>query len=516
MSDDNENTSDKPTITGLDNADALMVIGTLVDHAFDTENPKLIDHVMTLADELEARELSSEQLATLDYFRANGWDCRWQPRRNDSERVWDWEQVEVRQQVFLLRRALNSNAFDALPLRRRCEILTNLANQLDKLGRFVEAREYWTRAIVLDPNFWMARANRGHGATFYMRALYDPGHQGVFALHAHRDLIDAVDLIRKYPMLGDWRLQSTFADQAKGIADHVDLEWVKKAHKSDGWDMGESAAERAYRQWCLDNVLFLNPLNDIEQTSVAARDILSLPNFVTAIDEPPIVIGMANDLKQAFVSARWLLWEGRDGDAPHFSDRDVLLYNTLDYPCYGLSVEKVKIAYRLAYSTLDKIAYFLNHYLALGIPENRVGFRTVWRDKPKGPIRDRFAKSENWPWRGLFWLSKDLFEDDMRESTEPDARAVASLRNHLEHKYVKVLEWVSSEAPGYDPFYDTLAHTISRSDLERRTLRLMKLVRAALIYLFLGMHREERQRGVGESGLTAPMPLDPWRDEWKR
>lgn len=516
MSDQREKLSDKPTIGGLSNDDSLTVIATLVDHAFDTATPTLIDHVMTLADELEARGLSPEEMATLDYFRANGWDCRWQRRLGDSEQVWDWEQAEVREQVFLLRRALNSGTFENLPLQRRCRILTNLANQLDKLGRFVEAREYWTRAIKLDPNFWMARANRGQGASFYMRALYDSGHQGVFALHAHRDLVDAVDLIVKHPTLGDWRLKSTFADQAKGIADHVDLDGVKRTHRSDGWDMGEGATERAYRQWCPDNVLFLNPLNDVEQTSVAARDILGLPSFVTSIDEPPIVIGMANDLKQAFVSARWLLWEGRDSDAPHFSDRDVLLFNTLDYPCYGLSVEKVKIAYRMAYSTLDKIAYFLNHYLALGVPETKVAFRTIWRDSPKGPIRDRFAKSENWPWRGLFWLSKDLFEDDMRESTEPDARAVASLRNHLEHKYVKVLEWVSSEGPRHGPFQDTLAHAISRSNLERRTLRLMKLVRAALIYLFLGMHREERQRGAGKTGLIAPMPLDPWRDEWKR
>jgi LA2681-like HEPN/Tetratricopeptide repeat len=516
MSAEKNKPSDKPALDELSDTDALMVIAKIIDRAFDNKNPAPIDDAMALADQLEARGISPEDLATLDYFRANGWDCRWQQRLDDSQQVWDWEQFEVGQQVYLLRRALNSSAFDSMPLQRKCEILTNLANQLDKLGRFVEAQEHWTRAISLDPNFWMARANRGHGATYYMRALYDPGHQGVVALHAHRDLTDAVDLIARFPTLGDRRLKSTFADQAKKIADRVDLDGVRNTHKSDGWDMGDSADERAYRRWCLDNILFLNPLNDFEPTSVAARDILSLPSFVTSIDEPPIVIGMANDLKQAFVSARWLLWEGRGSDAPHFSDRAVLLYNTLDYPCYGLSVEKIKIAYRMTYSTLDKIAYFLNHYLTLGIPENKVAFRTIWRGKPNEPIRERFAKSENWPWRGLFWLSKDLFEDDMRDSTEPDARAVASLRNHLEHKYVKVLEWVAAEREFDDPFHDTLAHAISLRDLERRTLRLIKLVRAAMIYLFLGMHREERLRSTENPGLTVPMSLDPWQDEWKR
>jgi LA2681-like HEPN len=174
------------------------------------------------------------------------------------------------------------------------------------------------------------------------------------------------------------------------------------------------------------------------------------------------------------------------------------------------------MAFRMAYSILDKIAYFLNHYLALGIPEKRISFRTIWREKDNGPVRDRFAKSENWPLRGLFWLSKDLFEENMRDSTEPEARAVAELRNHLEHKYVKVHEMLLPPMSVGDPFHDTLAYTITRSDLERRTLRLMQLARSALIYLSLGMHREERQRAKGKKGLTATMSLDPLRDEWKR
>ena len=155
-------------------------------------------------------------------------------------------------------------------------------------------------------------------------------------------------------------------------------------------------------------------------------------------------------------------------------------------------------------------------YLALGVSKNHVSFRTIWREKENGPVRDRFAKSENWPLRGLFWLSKDLFEEDMRDSTEPEARALAGLRNHLEHKYVKVHEMLLPPMSIDDPLRDTLAHAITRSDLERRTLRLMQLVRSALIYLSLGMHLEERKRAKGREGLTVTMSLDPWRDEWKR
>lgn len=506
----------KPVISGLSNAEALNLVARLVDEAFDAADLDLVDHSLSLADELEVRSLQLSEITLLDYFRANAWACRYQQRLGDRVAVWDFEQPEVRQQVFLLRRAANSPGFAAIDAIRRCQILTNLGNQLDTLGRFVDARAYWSSALAIDSDFWMARANRGRGLMHYAASLYDLGHHEIFAFHAHRDLVEAVALVARYPHLGDYRLTTSFAQSAEQIAHHHDVEAIGRAYKADGWGMGEESTERAYRRWCLDNILFLNPLNDVETASIAANDIMSLPNFTTAINEPPIVVGMFNELKQSFVSARWMLWEGIRSDEPHFSDREVLLYNTLDYPSYGLSVEKVKIAFRMAYSVLDKIAYFLNHYLALGIPKKRVSFRTIWREKDDRPVRDRFAKSENWPLRGLFWLSKDLFEENMRDSTEPEARALAELRNHLEHKYVKVHEMSLPPMSVGGPFHDTLAHAITRSDLERRTLRLMQLVRSALIYLSLGMHREERERTKGKEGLTATMPLDPWRDEWKR
>ena len=65
---------------------------------------------------------------------------------------------------------------------------------------------------------------------------------------------------------------------------------------------------------------------------------------------------------------------------------------------------------------------------------------------------------------------------------------------------------------------DTLAHVISSADLERKALKVLQLCRAALIYLSLGMHREEaRRRESDPTGvLLMPMPLDQWSDEWKR
>ncbi len=506
---------DEPNLEGLPDTDALDAVARLIDLASDVDDLTLVDQALALADQLEARGLSPEKQALLDYFRANGWACRYQRRYRARDALWDFEQPDIQKQVLLLRRAAHGAGFEAMDAVRRCQILTNLGNQLDALGRFVEARTCWNAALSIEPRFWMARANRGRGLMFYAAALYDPGHQSVFAYRAHGDLIEAVELIDKYPQLGDPRLREVFEPAAEQILRRYDLEAFHQTYRPDDWSIGDQPAEQEYRRWCLTKTLFLNPLNDVDAAPIAARDVLCLPNFVLPVGEPPVVTGMFNELKQLFASARWMLWEGLQGEDGHFSDRDVVLFNTMDYPSYGLSVEKVKAAFRLSYSIFDKIAYFLNHYLGLGIAERRISFRTIWRERDAGPLRDPIAMSENWPLRGLYWLSKDLFEEGMKDSTEPQARALAELRNHLEHRYVKVHE-LSAPAPGNDdPFRDTLAYGLTRSDLEQKTLRLLQLARSALVYLSLAMHQEERRRAKGRSGLSAPMLLDVWRDEWK-
>ena len=375
-----------PGIHDLPIEDALDGVGLLIDHAFDHSDRELADRALDWCGGLEGRELRPVHRALLDYFQANAWANRQAASRQDRAETWAWEQPELQKQVLYLRRALNNPAFESLETIRRCQILTNLANQLDTAGRFVEARAHWTRALEIDPEFWMARGNRGVGLMQYAKALYDRGHGAVFLVFAHRDLVKAVDSAPRYPHLGDAAVASYFHQKAMAIERIIEPSTVGKAYLPDGHALGDTPEEQSYRNWCLREILFLNPLNDLEARSIAARDVLTLPNFVTALSEPPILIGFFNEMKQEFVSARWTLYEAMHATAPHFSDRDVLLFNTLDYPAYGLATEKLKLAYRSAYSLFDKIAFFLNHYMSLGVAYHKISFRTIWREKDGAPI----------------------------------------------------------------------------------------------------------------------------------
>jgi hypothetical protein len=208
------------------------------------------------------------------------------------------------------------------------------------------------------------------------------------------------------------------------------------------------------------------------------------------------------------------LFDGLEARERHFADRDLVLLDTLDNTALDFAVEKLKLAFRSAYSLLDKVAVFLASYFNLSTPMEKVNFRTVWYrgGKQKDGLLPEFKNRANWPLRGLFWLAKDLHQGDaeFHAAIEPDAAAVALLRNRLEHQYVKVTERPrvqpvpSLEEPPPDP----LAYRVERSHLETKALRMMKVARSALIYLSLTLHEEERRSGFDDgTAVRGELPI---------
>jgi hypothetical protein len=425
----------------------------------------------------------------------------------------DYLSAECQEQILELRRAVRHDAFAGMPVLRQCQILTDLANQLNKIGRFIDAVETYDRALRLNSRFGMARGNRGIALSHYAHALYDDGQRAFMLATGHQSLKAAVANDAYYEGLGYAPAQEVFRERAKQIESRVNLNGAAKLRRKR-YHTGRNPAEQHYRNWCLRNRLFINPLNDLGSMPIAAQDVLTLPSLTVSIAEGayvPGVIGFFNQMKQEFVSARFLYYEGSKSKRSHFSDRRVLLYNTLDYPAYSFATEKMRAAFRVAYSLFDKISYFTNHYLQLGHDPNRVSFRGVWyeaKGKPPRPILASLASRQNWPLRGLFWLSKDLFEDEFTAVTEPDAQSLNELRNHLEHKYLQLHQEIGEFV------LRAFGQSVYEGDFADTTLRLLKLVRASMIYLSLSVCHEEQARQKKSGPRKAPsMPLSPWDDQ---
>ncbi|WP_044480621.1 LA2681 family HEPN domain-containing protein [Paenibacillus antibioticophila] len=482
----------------MDNDTALITIGLLVDLSCDYRQQVGFQKAYELINELRLRDITSSQRAILEYTEANYWDgVRY---FNLEENLWNWTQLELEKELICLRRAvLIAEEEGCLPTNRMCQIYTNLANVFSQVGRYVEASYYWRKALSRNENFQMAIGNYGYGLFSYARVLYDDGHQSLFLHQAYRKLKASLE----YDL--DGNATQAFLRCSNEIERIMEKDFLEKEIDLTSYSMGVDEVEKNYRSWCLKNSLFLNPLNDLGEYSIANNDILTCPSIRirdNAESEGPIYHGFYNALKQEYVYARWLVYEGLkiSKGSTHLSDKDVYLYNTLDYPVYGFSIQQMASAYRIAYSLFDKIAYFINDYLELQIPQDKVNFRTLWFKKreQKLGLREEFICRKNWSLRGLYWLSLDLYYKDFefREAIDPNSRNMSALRNHLEHKYVKVHEYFVSRSDDnyHDPFEDTLAYSVSRDQFEAMTMNILRLARAALIYLSLGINEEEIQK----------------------
>jgi hypothetical protein len=281
----------------------------------------------------DRNSIPDEHRILLHYFRANAFENRL--GQSGETQTWLWDVEHMRGVLLELRAAVQNKSFSKIDPIRQCQILTNLGNKLNSIGRPVEAISEWDRAISIIPKFVMALGNRGSGLKSYAQLLYDDGHTGLFLAQAHTSFKDASSSEALLDSLQSAPYKDHFLMLAKEIEELVDVDYRHKT-LADEFKLGRSRAERAYRSWCLENRLFLNPLNDLGAHSIAAQDILHLPSLTFDIDEggaePPVAFGFYNQLKQEFVSARWLCYAGCTEERVHFSDKDTHLYDTLSIP----------------------------------------------------------------------------------------------------------------------------------------------------------------------------------------
>ncbi|MGB0694875.1 MAG: LA2681 family HEPN domain-containing protein [Rhodospirillaceae bacterium] len=517
---------DPMRINQLSCKDALMTIAHVIDRAFNLQDSVATSQAFKALDAMEQRDLTSEQQVLVHYFRANAWENT--ALNKEKNYTWEWENVERQNQLLELRRAAHHKDFDKLDSIRKCQILTNLGNNLSAVGRFIEAIEVWDKALNINPEFAMAHGNRANGLLFYARSLFDPGHRSVLCLAAMDAFGSASGKLAFFENDPNDELRKRFSDlkdQTTAMFDEASTRRIyEKGYENPDW--GSTEEEATYRKWTLRNRLFINPLNDLGENPISSSDVLTPPYITESNDDvyrvesgPPAIFGMYNQLKQEFISARHLYYEGIQSEGVHYSDKKVLLYNTLDYPSYSLAIEKIRFSYRLAYSIFDKIAYFLNYYLGVGHPEKNVNFRNIWfikKGKNRKSLHNMFIERQNWPLRGLFWLSKDLFDDEFKRTTDPQASEMANIRNHLEHKFCFIHEsWALGAS---NPNRGSLGGGIhlDRDSFTVKALIVLKRVRAAIIYLALAVHREEYLRhGSSRDQWSIPLEVDIWEDEWK-
>ncbi|GAL02947.1 hypothetical protein JCM19237_5840 [Photobacterium aphoticum] len=323
----------------------------------------------------------------------------------------------------------------------KCKIYTNLANKLDSIGRHVAAIEYYDHALELIPRLIMASGNKSHCLYSYGAKLYDEHHADIFCRFSHKELINATTSGAVWDSGIDEKAKTLFKQRLDYMESMFNNE--PDQYNYNDWPLGETSEEVKYRTWSMENKLFLNPLNDIMVLPIVTTDVLHLPNHNYHISETTARFSnYFNTIKQEYITSRYMLFKSIHEPNRHFIDDEVLLLNGFDGVYFGYKEELLKTSYRLTYSIFDKISYFINDYMCVGLNERDVSFNKIWgkydKNEKRFVLREPFASSDNDILRGLYFLSKELFDTMFVNFSDPDAKELDTIRHMIEHKSLQL------------------------------------------------------------------------------
>jgi tetratricopeptide (TPR) repeat protein len=384
--------------------------------------------------------------------------------------------------------------------------LTNLGNLYDEVGRPVEALRAYGRALAIDPDFGMALGNQAVTIQALAPITRYPVTHLVQAHQLYQQALANPDSIATAGLDGSLESFRT-ADDAivrylanTGLEDRLDQNLRHEPRD----DSVLTDFARFYTRFCLEQDLYLN-LHLADRAAQASVGDEIVPPLVTSSEDGDQeqrvadIMFRLNEIIESYITARMALVQSqyvRD-DFSALSEQTTLV-NLLDYSASNIYVGHLKMAYKEAFSALDKIAILLNHYIGLGIPEGRCYYRTVWYEHGADgtPIDPRVVatkvKEQGWRLFGLYLLHHEV------------GGKYADIRNILTHRYLRVFRTVKGPR-----------HTYLFEDLTTITTEILYKVKCAIIYMSLFIHSNE-QSARGEVptvpvALNTNQHLDLWR-----
>lgn len=436
-----------------------------------------------------------------------------------------YDEDSVKSQLFYYRKSIelieceeyNKEEYSPYINVFKSSLYTNYANILDSCGRKIAAIEQYKKALFYQPNFGMAIGNLGRIYQHYGDLDYDDGHRSFFHHFAYNYLKMAI--ATKDPNTHEMA-KKCFKSRIEIYDKDCINEFLEKPLIIEKYEY-DDPEELAYRQWVLENNLFLNTLNDLPVNDLCfAADVINLPNMIVHIKAKPIYHGMYNQLKQEYIYARYLYYYTLSTSSePHFADKETFLLNFADYPLYSIRIEQLKSAFKTLYGLFDKIAYFINSYFDLGIHERDVSFHSIWYKshgigKKQYSYKNTLCPESNFALGALYWIGKDYF-DILEKTPNPFLKRINEVRNALEHKYVKI-SWspFSNRTNGK---IDDLALYVTEDELYNITFQLLKTIREAIICLSLCVNIEEINKKASYPSDTFMPTIDflSYDDEWK-
>ena len=378
----------------------------------------------------------------------------------------------------------------------KTQILVNLGNCFDKLGRVVEALDCFDLALTLDPNFGMALGNKGKALRYYSMLCGE--HQGTYILEAYALLKSSKARVTSEAALD-------FANYIRIIEEHNKELPLQNPPQYPGLSIkGRSNFEQYQIDYCLQNALYLNVCSICRKCDAAIGDTIRIKSMTVAAKDISYLklSSYLNEIKQDYVTARALIiLSTYDKINLDFLDKYVTIVNTLDDSQINIYIQLIKTSFKTFYDILDKIAFFINDFLHLGLKDTEINFSTIWYTSNKREeVKEGIVKTKSASLNALFDLHKDLDYGAFH--------SLKDMRNSLTHRFVKIK---------IKPKIET-DREMKEETLINQTLVLAKLVRSAIIYLLQLVQVEEFKKlmKTNKSSIPIPIPIIPFKQKKRR
>lgn len=422
----------------------------------------------------------------------------------------------------LAKKNISTNRFDLYNLS--CQIETNEANQLAKMGRLIETISIYYQFITHVKPSEAKIISLIHA----INNLCELGHIINNKDVAQYYFVKAI--ILKRLLSGIKNTPNIDAYQQNIIDDFLIRHPLQESNDVENGisalqDLGSKdlfrKSEQQYRTWCLENLLFLNHMNDLIFSYFDAKDTLTFPSYATKFSEgcklmkPHFAIAFAN-IKREFCFARYLAYEGISKKYPKFEEKSLSLASDHYNSDYSGKIERLKTSFRLAFGVLDKLVNLLISFLKLNkklIEKSKC--RTI-EFKPKFfEIHLTNYLETNKYIKALYYVSCELnneskfTQDNIQNNLLlGESKHLKALRNDLEHNWVHVLEFILDDSKCCDQDY---ANYIESEQLELDTIKILKLVRSCIIYLVFAVQLEENNRQSDGKSISLEIPI--WGDK---
>lgn len=351
---------------------SYITSGLLIDIGKWLGNERIINDSIKLLEKDFESIISNKKLAPSAYYNlANGYSHLF-----DFERINDsYASFFIKTKLDLVKTYyLKALEYDIKDVKLKSEIWVNLGNCFDTLGRVIDALECYEEALKCKPDQGMALGNKGIALLFYSKISGE--HQGTFLIEAHNLLSQAL----KVGVLPE--MVNSFSGYLESIEKSIPAKYLNPTEylsKYPGYKIETQLEfEKFLIEFCLRNKLYLNICNFCQKCDAAIGDTILIKEMTVSKQDDVFLrlSSFLNEIKQDYVTSRFLLilsnYRKMNLD---FVDKRVKIIDTLDESIHNIYIQLIKASFKGFYDILDKIAYFLNDYLKLGMSETAVDFQ---------------------------------------------------------------------------------------------------------------------------------------------